>query len=91
MNKLVMPAVVVKGKPPETEKRKNGGSDGGNGDMHLDPLLMALLRKIPQADVGWPADNRLRWFRTFAMNVSQVYDDADPVELEIELRKSAGV
>jgi hypothetical protein len=88
-NRLVMPAVVVKENPPEIEKRRNGGGDGG-GDLHLDPLLMALLRKIPQADAGWPADNRLRWFRTFAMNVSQVYDDASPVELEIELRKSAG-
>jgi hypothetical protein len=76
--------VVVREKPPEIEKRRNGGGDGG--DLHLDPLLMALLRKIPQADAGWPADNRLRWFRTFAMNVSQVYDDASPVELGIELK-----
>ena len=30
---------------------------------------------------------RLRWFRTFAMNVSQVYDDdANLVELDIKLR-----
>jgi hypothetical protein len=29
----------------------------------------------------------LRWFRTFAMNVSQVYDDdASPVELEIKIK-----
>jgi len=49
---------------------------------------MALLRKIPKAGMdAWPADNRLRWFRTFAMNVSQVYDaDDDPVELEIKLK-----
>jgi hypothetical protein len=85
-NRLVMPAVVVKEKTPVIEKRKNG-DDGGSSDLHLDPLLMALLRKIPQTEAGWPADNRIRWFRTFAMNVSQVYDDAAPVELEIELRK----
>ena len=40
---------------------------------------------------GWPATQRLRWFRTFAMNVSQIYDgDAmEPVEMKIELEKEA--
>jgi hypothetical protein len=91
-NRLVAPAVVVRPPAPENEKnkQKNGGGDGGGDDLRLDPLLMALLRKVPQADAGWPADARLRWFRTFAMNVSQVYDDADPVELKIEVSKSNG-
>jgi hypothetical protein len=66
--------------------------DGGGGE-DLDSLLLALLRKIPSAEKGWPATQRLRWFRTFAMNVSQIYDgDADmdePVELKIELDKAA--
>lgn len=89
-NRLVMPAVVIREKPPETVKRKNGGDDGGSSDLHLDPLLMALLHKIPKTEEGWPADKRLRWFKTFAMNVSQVYDDgSDHVELEVEL-KNAG-
>jgi hypothetical protein len=85
-NRLVMPAV----KPaPPGEKHRNGGSDGGDGGLHLDPLLKALLHKIPKTETGWPADNRLRWFRTFAMNVSQVYDDdKQPVELEISVKKT---
>jgi hypothetical protein len=39
-------------------------------------------KKIPTSG-DWPAQQRLRWFRTFAMNVSQIYDDEmdDPVEL----------
>lgn len=86
-NRLVRPGVVVKDKPVETEKRRNGGNDGSGGDLHLDPLLMALLRKIPKTEEGWPGDKRLRWLKTFAMNVSQVYDDGnEPVEIEIELR-----
>jgi hypothetical protein len=29
---------------------------------------------------------QLRWFQTFAMNVSQIYDaDGEPVEMKIEL------
>ena len=44
----------------------------------------------------WSADGmptlaqRVRWFRTFAMNVSQIYDDDnDPVELKISSVKEA--
>jgi hypothetical protein len=41
----------------------------------------------------WPepaAPSRVRWFRTFAMNVSQIYDgDGEPVEMKIELEKEA--
>jgi hypothetical protein len=49
---------------------------------------LALLRKIPPKGESWPADKRLRWFKTFAMNVSQVYDeDNEPVELKIEQAK----
>ncbi len=89
-NRLVMPAVVVM--PLSTsnynEKNRNDGGGGGNGNgigLDLDPLLLALLQKIPVQGQEWPADKRLRWFRTFAMNVSQVYDDEDndPVELTV--------
>lgn len=94
-NRLVMPAVVVL--PPAGNAGEGGGSGsggnsggaGGNGGgsdvvLDLDPLLIALLQKIPPQGELWPKDRRVRWFRTFAMNVSQVYDpDDDPVELNI--------
>ena len=91
-NRLVMPAVALREKPPETpeDKNKNGGGTGGGDDglseLGLDPLLVALLKKIPTSG-EWPAQQRLRWFRTFAMNVSQIYDgdDKEPVEMKIEL------
>jgi hypothetical protein len=54
--------------------------------LNLDPLLMALLQKVPPKGDEWGAAKRVRWFRTFAMNVSQVYDDDEnPIELEIEV------
>ncbi len=47
--------------------------------------LMAL-QKIPEVDKGRPAPRRVRWFRTFAMKFSQIYDEeAEPVEMKIEL------
>jgi hypothetical protein len=56
--------------------------------LELDPLLVALLKKVPTPDKGWPGPTRVRWFRTFAMNVSQIYDDGEPVELKIALEKN---
>jgi hypothetical protein len=95
-NRLVMPAVAVRDAAPELpeDKNKNGGGGGGGDvgltELGLDPLLIALLKKIPTSG-GWPAQQRLRWFRTFAMNVSQIYDGEmdDPVELKIDLDKAA--
>ncbi len=60
----------------------------GTGELDLNPLLIALLKKIPAPENGWPGPARVRWFRTFAMNVSQIYDgDGEPVEMKIEIEK----
>lgn len=85
-NRLVMPAVVVPPPKPPEDKERTGGGGGGGSDigLDLDPLLIALLRKIPNQGEQWPREKRLRWFKTFAMNVSQVYDSEDePIELSI--------
>lgn len=94
-NRLVMPAVVVTANPEPSAGDtgsgggggKGGGNNGGEDELDLDPLLLALLKKIPHRGESWPADKRLRWFKTFAMNVSQVYDEDEdsPVELTISV------
>jgi hypothetical protein len=49
----------------------------------------AAQRWLPP-EKGWPGPQRVRWFRTFAMNVSQIYDgDGEPVEMKIDLEKAA--
>lgn len=94
--RLVMPAVKGdagdKGGSGGERTGGGGGSGGGGGngsdanELGLDPLLMALLRKIPPTGEAWPKEKRIRWFKTFAMNVSQVYDDEnEPVELSIDV------
>jgi hypothetical protein len=94
-NRLVMPAVMVTA--PTANGSSDAGSGGGGGSsgnggggnssigLDLDALLIALLQKIPPQGQSWPRERRLRWFKTFAMNVSQVYDgeDDEPVELNI--------
>ena len=89
-----MPAVALRDTPPaDTPEDKNrvGGGDGGDGleTLGLDPLLIVLLKKSP-ASGDWPAAQRVRWFRTFAMNVLQIYDgEGDPVEMKIDLEGKA--
>lgn len=98
--RLIMPPGAGADVPPPSDDKKvkevekngsSGGSGGGDGtELGLDALLVALLKKIPAPDKGWPGPARVRWFRTFAMNVSQIYDgDGDPVEMKIELEKDA--
>lgn len=89
-NRLVQPGVASGGIVDDDSTRKKdetggGGGGGGNTALNLDPLLMALLQKIPKKEEGWAGPKRARWFRTFAMNVSQIYDgDDNPVELKID-------
>jgi hypothetical protein len=86
--RLVRPATGPMPPTPEEIPDKGGGGDDGSG-LALDPLLIALLRKIPSTAEGWPKERRLRWFRTFAMNVSQVYDKPeDAVDFEIKMAQS---
>lgn len=91
--RLVMPgfAPTTDAAPKSDATKLGGNGGGGDGDtaLRLDPLLMALLQKVPSKEEGWAAAKRVRWFRTFAMNVSQIYDDDDkpPVELKIDVAK----
>jgi hypothetical protein len=89
-NRLVMPAIVGAPEPEggkdkdENEqdfKNKNGNRGGGPpGDHELDPLLIALLKKILDPEKGWPGPSRVRLVPHLWMNVSQIYDgDEEPL------------
>lgn len=94
-DKLVLPGNVdasgtfVDTPATDHDPCRNGGGGGPPSDLNLDPLLIELLKKIPLTEEGWPASKRVRWFRTFAMNVSEIYDaEGEPVELKIDLEAS---
>lgn len=85
--RFVKPGIPQKEEAAPREEVEHGAGGGGGGEgLNLDPLLIALLKKVPTADKGWPGPQRVRWFRTFAMNVSQIYDgESEPVEMKIDL------
>ncbi len=88
--RFIRPATVPL--TPALEPPKGRGPGGDSEGLDLDPLLMALLRKIPPAGQDWPKEPRARWFRTFAMNVSQIYDTgAEVVDLVIKIEGDKSV
>jgi len=93
-DRLVQPGIaVLDGQKPKGDDVGGGGNGSGGGSggtgLNLDPLLIELLRKIPSTQEGWPEPKRLRWLRTFAMNISQIYDAEDnPVEFKIEVERA---
>ncbi len=74
--RFIRPATADVPAASASELPKAGG-DGNGGGLNLDLLLVALLEKIPAVKEKWPEGKRVRWFRTFAMNVSQIYDTED--------------
>jgi hypothetical protein len=76
---------------PKGEKKKAAidippPSDDSLSKLGLDSLLLEMLKRIPSKEAGWPKEQRVRWFKTFAANVSEVFDDPkSPVDLAIDL------
>ena len=94
-DRLVVPGdIPAQATPPAQEARDvptvgrgNGGSGGGEPPPHLDPLIVALLHKMPTGK-SWPLPDRAKWLRALAMNLSFVYeaDDGKAGEIEVTIQ-----
>lgn len=99
-DRLVMPGdLPAKATPPVQEQREaptvRMGSGGGGGGEHppdLDPLIVALLHKMP-AGKSWPLLDRVKWLRALAMNLSFVYeaDDGNAGEIEVTIQADPSI
>jgi hypothetical protein len=78
--RFVKPGIVGKEEVKQEKKAGNGGGDGGEKD---DPLIAALIQKLPPAG-PWPADERVTWFK-MAMAFPMTYGQ----EPEIRITKEA--
>jgi hypothetical protein len=47
---------------------------GAGSSTKVDPLIGALLEKLPPPGEPWPVISRVRWLRTLATVLSQIYD-----------------
>lgn len=92
-DRLVMPgdipaqptsAVQQTREVPTVEQR---GGGGGEPPSYLDPLIVALLHKMPPGKT-WPLPDRAKWLRALAMNLSFVYeaDDGKAGEIDVTIQ-----
>jgi hypothetical protein len=71
------------------------GSDAPDAPEMPDPLIQALVDKLPRANTVWSLEDRARWLRAAAIIFNLVYkpaanqSDAKPEDLPSDL-KSAG-
>lgn len=92
-NRLVMPGLAAHTEDggrhesgddndEEAEKGSRGGSDGGSGD----PLIAALIKKLPPSGTDWSADERVMWLHMMAMAFQMAYGPKE----QIDIKKSGG-
>lgn len=70
---------------PKTEGQKNqrtktGNGDGGGGP--LDPLIEAVIQKLPASGTQWAADERVEWLRLLAMAFQMTYGKVEAIEIK---------
>lgn len=63
-----------------------GGSGGGSGA--LDPLIAALIQKLPSSGKPWLVDDRISWLQMASMAFQMVYG---PEQETIEIKKAHSV
>ncbi|HEV2568684.1 hypothetical protein [Sphingomonas sp.] len=92
-NRLVQPGISGAAKVKEEDDAgssghsggSNGGGGGGGGsDSELDPLIAALIKKLPKAGDTWTAASRVTWLRMAAMAFGMVYGEEDEITIEIK-------
>lgn len=98
-DRLVQPGVLANNTshrqpPPPAVKHSGGdggagaggsgsGSGSGTGNEGLDPLIAALIQKLPKdANLPWPVEDRLAWLQMTAMAFQMAYGAVETIEIK---------
>jgi hypothetical protein len=87
--------LATKGDEPEKTPVLTLVDTGGRNDA-CDPLIQALVGKLPKPNTVWPNGDRAKWLKAAAMAFNLVYKlgEGDELDLKIEEKpsglKSAG-
>jgi hypothetical protein len=95
--KLVMPALAQGSGGAVREANRDSGSasaDGkgtggnsgsgagaGGGGGQNDPLIKALIQKLPGGG-NWPVDDRINWLKMLVMGFQVAYGDGEEIEIK---------
>ncbi|MGA8548630.1 MAG: hypothetical protein WB678_00180 [Stellaceae bacterium] len=84
--RLVMPGISLDDKKAglgiDEHKRSGGGEGGGGQPPALDPLIAALIQKLPPPKTPeWKVQDRIMWLQMAAMAFQMAYGPADRIEI----------
>lgn len=73
--RFVKPGIDARDEAPPAQEKPPalGGGSGGGGESDLDPLIAALIQKLPQKGASWEARERAMWLRMMAMAFNMTY------------------
>ena len=81
--------LATKGDEPEKTPVLTLVDTGGRNDA-CDPLIQALVGKLPKPNTVWPNGDRAKWLKAAAMAFNLVYKlgEGDELDLKIEEKPS---
>lgn len=61
----------------------SGGEGGGGSGLRtgLDPLIVGLVNKLPDANLPWPQADRVTWLKALNMIIPLVYGEAGDIKI----------
>ncbi|MBR0847102.1 hypothetical protein JQ543_05020 [Bradyrhizobium diazoefficiens] len=80
-DRLVMPGLSIGVALPKEDSGKREEAKGGGGGGK-DPLIDALIQKLPKAGDQWAADDRITWLQMIAMAFQMTYGSAEKIEIK---------
>jgi hypothetical protein len=67
----------------DSSKRRLDQVDaGGGGGGGADPLIRALIQKLPKSGEEWSADDRVTWLQMISMAFQMTYGPVDAIEIK---------
>ena len=48
------------------------------------PLIKGLLERVPEPNIQWPINERVRWLRVLSANLAMIYGDKDEGDISIQ-------
>ena len=82
-NRLVEPAVkggAASGSDTSETKKKDERDGGGGGPN--DPLISALIQKLPMSGTDWSVDDRVMWLQMMTMAFQMAYGQKENIEIK---------
>jgi hypothetical protein len=76
------------GSDGQQSMRQNPGGGAANENDGLDPVIRALVQKIPPTGAPWGSDEQVMWLRMMAMAFSMAFGGKRTIKIEAEPESS---